>query len=125
MGCPHVILVEKETLFEVRYSDAVGSISGNSGSHSGTGRLLSRGSNWRNGHPLYPRGKHQESLRCHDLVSRVAVAIKEIGHVFGLAWLSTTAIYLLLGVACGMALLITGMFIKAKFASSKDTWNVK
>lgn len=53
------------------------------------------------------------------LLAGVAVAIKEIGFIFSLAWLETIAIYLLVGVAGGMALLITVLFIKAKI-NSKD-----
>ena len=51
------------------------------------------------------------------LLAGVAVAIKEVGFLLSLAWLETVAIYLLVGVAGGMALLITIMFIKAKISS--------
>lgn len=53
------------------------------------------------------------------LLAGVAVAIKEVGFIFSLAWLETPAICLLVGVVGVMSLLITVMFIKAKI-NSKD-----
>ena len=55
------------------------------------------------------------------LLAGVAVALTQVAQIFGLAWLDTVAIYLLVGVAGGMALFITVSFIKAKLTSNKDS----
>lgn len=59
------------------------------------------------------------------LLAGVSVAIKQAAQLFGLAWLDTTAIYLLLAVAGGIALLIAIMFIRAKSLAKKDALDIR
>jgi len=59
------------------------------------------------------------------ILAGVSVALKQVAQLFGLAWLDTTAIYMLLGVAGGMALLIAVMFIRAKSLAKKDTLDIR
>jgi len=56
------------------------------------------------------------------ILAGVAVALEQISQLFSLPWLHISAIYMLLGVAGGMALLITVMFIRAK--TKQDTLGI-
>jgi len=59
------------------------------------------------------------------LLAGVAVALKQIAYLFSLDWLSTVAIYILIGVAGGISLLITIMFIRARNAAKKDDLDIR
>ena len=54
------------------------------------------------------------------LLAGVAVGLKQLAQIFGMAWLNIAAIYLLVGVAGGMSLFITVSFIKARIGFNKD-----
>jgi len=53
------------------------------------------------------------------LLAGVAVVLKQVAYLFDLNWLGTIAIYLLIGVASGISLLITVIFIRARNATKK------
>ena len=59
------------------------------------------------------------------LLAGVAVALKQMAFLFNLDWLNTTAIYLLIGVASGISLLITVMFIRARNATKKEDLDIR
>jgi len=59
------------------------------------------------------------------ILAGVSVAVKQMAHLLDLAWLGTAAIYMLLGVAGGMALLITVMFVRAKSFAKKDDLDIR
>ncbi|MFC1904790.1 sulfite exporter TauE/SafE family protein [Chloroflexota bacterium] len=59
------------------------------------------------------------------ILAGVSVALKQVAHLMNLAWLGTTAIYMLLGVAGCMAMLITVMFVRAKSFAKKDDLDIR
>ena len=59
------------------------------------------------------------------ILAGASVAVKQMAHLLDLAWLDTAAIYMLLGVAGGMALLITVMFVRAKSFAKKDDLDIR
>jgi len=59
------------------------------------------------------------------LLACVAVALKQIAYLFDINWLNTVAIYLLIGVASGISILITVIFIIARNAAKKDELDIR
>ncbi len=55
----------------------------------------------------------------------VSVEVTQMAHLLDLAWLDPAGSYMLLGVAGGMALLITVMFVRAKSFAKKDDLDIR
>lgn len=53
------------------------------------------------------------------LSAGASVLVKQVAQIFGLSWMDAVAIYMLLAVAGGIALLITSMLIRAKILADK------